>query len=270
MTNYQTKQLDPAAWISINGGRKKIYEDKFVYLSDNQQFEIELFNPSNKTYLAKIKLNDEYISSSGLVLRPGERHVLKRFLDKDKAFLFKTYEIEADNSDVKQAISNNGKVKVEFYQKVEPVQISHIYYPYYTYYKTSPYFSDVIYGNTSNNITYNLNSTFTSNTSDLNLDLNNVKSMYTEDNFQSLHNVENSKKEETGTVEAGEKTGQSFGTVDMDFNSYSSYTTEYQILPVSKQPILKEDIKIYCTNCGKKCKNEHNFCPKCGTKINKN
>lgn len=263
MTNYQTKKAEPSAWISIEGGRKKIYDDKFIYLSDNQQFEIELYNPTSHTYLTKIKLNSEYISSSGLVLRPGERHVLKRFLDKDKVFLFKTYEVEADNQEVEEAISQNGKVKVEFYQKVEPIQIYNVYPDQY-YQVNKPWNNNIIYCNTvdTNQHMYNLNSTFTS-TADFSTNGFNLS-----DTVNCSHTSENTKKEETGTVEAGNKTGQTFGAVDLDFSNYCAHTTEYQILPTSKQPIVKEDIKNYCSNCGKKCKHIDNFCPKCGTKIN--
>jgi hypothetical protein len=52
----------PQAWIAIKRNRQKIYngQGKFsqVYLKDGQEFQIELYNPTQTRYLAKIKINN--------------------------------------------------------------------------------------------------------------------------------------------------------------------------------------------------------------------
>jgi len=54
---------EPKAWIATDGSRKKIKNDKNVYLKDQEKFEIELFNPTTSKVLAKINLNGNPISS---------------------------------------------------------------------------------------------------------------------------------------------------------------------------------------------------------------
>lgn len=272
-TIAKTDASQPCAWISIDGGRKKIYDDKFVYLKDGQSFEIELNNPTSTTYLAKIKLNGKDTSTSGFVMRPGERYTVKRYLDSDNAYVFKTYEVEANSEVVDKAIEKNGLLTVEFYAEYIP-------FNYAPYVPTNPIwiYNGLYYGDnfgtyynsnigtgslTVNNCgptttTYSHTTTNVSYTSNTNQNSN-----YLDDNFKFDDVV----KKETGTVEMGDATGQNFRTVNKQFNSWCSYTSEYQILPESQKPIVKEDIKIYCSNCGKKCKHKDNFCPKCGNKL---
>jgi hypothetical protein len=77
-----------------NRGRLKIYNENSLYLQDSEEFQIELFNPTYNTVLAKIEINGKLISNSGLVIKPAQRIFLERFLDSDRKFLFETYEID--------------------------------------------------------------------------------------------------------------------------------------------------------------------------------
>jgi hypothetical protein len=90
------------------------------YLQNGTQFQIELFNPTTEVVLAKIILNGKAISQGGLVLNPGQRVFLERYLDVAKKFLFDTYEV-ANTNEVKEAIENNGDFKVEFFRERQPV-----------------------------------------------------------------------------------------------------------------------------------------------------
>ena len=72
----------------MNKGRRNVKEGKFVYLQNGQEFEIELYNPTSEVVMAKIEMNGKSISSSGIVLRPGERVFLERFLDNSNKFKF--------------------------------------------------------------------------------------------------------------------------------------------------------------------------------------
>ena len=75
-----TKVGKPTAHITKKKSRLKVYNGHVVFLNDKDNFEFEIHNPTQKSVLCKIKLNGEYISTSGVVIRPGQRVFLERFL----------------------------------------------------------------------------------------------------------------------------------------------------------------------------------------------
>ncbi len=77
-----------------NRGRVKIYSNNTIYLEKGEEFEIEIFNPTQDSILAKIEINGQFISSTGLVLKPAQRVYLERYFDVDRKFKFDVYEIE--------------------------------------------------------------------------------------------------------------------------------------------------------------------------------
>jgi hypothetical protein len=140
----------PGAWVVSpkDRGRKSIKLDTQsstttkgkVYLTDGEEFQIELYNPMAQCVLADIKLNGNPISKSGLVLRPGERFYLDCFIDDKKKFVFGTYEVE-DTEESAEATASNGMLEVFFYKesvinvkdwrrKFEKVIVERHYYPY--------------------------------------------------------------------------------------------------------------------------------------------
>lgn len=114
----------PTANLAINKSRIKIYNTSgnlpTYYLQKGQEFAIELFNPTSDVVLAKVFLNNKAISQGGLVLNPGQRVFLERYLDVAKKFLFDTYEVSS-SAEVQKAIQDNGDFKVEFYKEKQPV-----------------------------------------------------------------------------------------------------------------------------------------------------
>ena len=114
--NYNFGSKEPSAFITVRKQRQK-QNGKNVYLHDRTEFEIELHNPTNDSILAKISLNGNRISNSGVVLKPGQRVFLERYLDEDRKFLFETYEV-SDSKTNQRAIENNGLVIVEFFNKM--------------------------------------------------------------------------------------------------------------------------------------------------------
>jgi hypothetical protein len=90
----------------------------------------------------------------------------------------------------------------------------------------------------------------------------NSRSEVTMDGMLSMDSVE------TGRVEKGGSSDQSFKTVDKTFNHYTCSTSIWKILPVSQQVFEKQDLKVYCVNCGKKRKKDSDkFCSSCGDKF---
>lgn len=116
----------PTANLAINKSRMKVYgknsEVPTYYLNKGQEFQIELFNPTTNNILAKISLNSKPIAQGGLVIRPGERVFLDRYIDVARKFKFDTYEV-ANTNEVKEAIKENGDFKVEFHKEyIVPVE----------------------------------------------------------------------------------------------------------------------------------------------------
>lgn len=122
----ETLQAQPSAWIvdPKDKGRKKIYPGNKIYFEDGSEFMIELFNPLQDSVLAELKINNKSASSTGLILRPGERFYLDCFIDERKKFIFKTYEVEVGSEVVQKAIANNGNIEIYFYrEKIKPKPI---------------------------------------------------------------------------------------------------------------------------------------------------
>lgn len=121
----------PTANIAVSKSRVKLYTNKgelpTYYLQKGQEFQIELFNPTTDDILAKIYLNNKIISQGGLVLRPGQRVFLERFLDTNAKFLFDTYEVSGSD-EVKAAIRENGDFRVEFFKVKKPIPVPDFYY----------------------------------------------------------------------------------------------------------------------------------------------
>ena len=311
-------------FISVGGNRLKQYPDNTVYLDNGKEFQLEVFNPTTSKVLAKIKINGEYISSSGLVLKPGQRVFLERYFDIAKKFKFETYTVD-DSPATAAAIAKNGLIEIEFYKEHVPVQYYTIncnpiittQQPWWQWNNTSnPYYSSgggCIGTTTTGNI--NLNSTLNNgdeyknvssqsaakqknSSSGLDGMLRKETSSYSDNNssfysqqipvsssycdttsFPTLDflemNFERSvssepqpKAKETGRVEAGSSSSQSFVTDYATYNSWYSSKVTWKIIPTSQKPLEVSDLKVFCAMCGAQKKKEtFKFCPHCGAKF---
>lgn len=241
--NYNFGSKEPSAFITVRKQRQK-QNGKNVYLHDRTEFEIELHNPTNDSILAKISLNGNRISNSGVVLKPGERVFLERYLDEDRKFLFETYEV-SDNKTNQRAIENNGLVIVEFFNKMLFTNYGHL--GGYTYLN-----NQLLYGSGSGIV--NGNPTIF-NTTGLG-------------NSNIIGNTSTSDaKIETGRVEKGDKSDQEFGTSYEMFNTNVSWIKEWKILPFSAKDITTKDLVKRCGGCGTKVKDNYKFCPQCGNQV---
>ena len=259
----------PQAWVAIKRNRQKIYDGKGstpskIYLKDGQEFEIELYNPTPSRYLVKFKINGKYQSNRGIILNPGQRYFLDRFIDEDRKLTFQTYEVENTKTNQK-ATEKNGLLEVEFFSEVEvKLNTSWTTYnlPNYWYNSGTPnyYFNNGTIGTGSiTTSTSDGNKTFTTN--GLNSFLcstgtsSEIKTSYVDNSF------------ETGRVEKGDKSDQKFQNGYGDFYAWAAYTSEVQIIPLSQKPVETQEIRSYCTGCGSRMKKSTwKFCPNCGTK----
>lgn len=268
----------PTAHITKNRGRLKTYGSN-VYLKDGSNFEIELFNPKSISVLAKIKINGALVSESGIVVKPGQRVYLERFLDVSKKFLFETYEVE-DTAVSNLAIANNGKIEVSFYDETTIAGTSGFSSPSWWGGVTSvpctfttncsPGFAGTtltlagasgVGGNSTSTSTAYLNQSsgtisFTSN----------VSGCVGEAGRPGPAGIQ---LNETGRIEAGEKSDQVFDITYGSWHSLACKSITWQILPESKKPVEMGDIRSYCTGCGTRHKKSSwKFCPNCGTPVN--
>jgi hypothetical protein len=263
-----------------------------VYLKQGDSFEIELHNPKSTRVLARIKIDGKYLSGGGIILRPGERIFLERFLDTARKFLFDTYEV-SNTQESKNAIADNGNVEIEYFDEVVP------FYPqnYYGGITWSGGCSSgtwlggcntVTAGNTLRSFTSNNSGVNTFNvsnnagrgdsvnfTSDINVGATTDSLNFMDQQLNrsaepkaSLSKPRSKKSIETGRVELGEVSNQKFVTVDAKFNLYTFKIDRWKILPESQKPYVSSDIKAYCGECGAKIKkSSFKFCPHCGSKI---
>lgn len=235
-----TKVGKPTAHITKKKSRLKVYNGHVVFLNDKDNFEFEIHNPTQKSVLCKIKLNGEYISTSGVVIRPGQRMFLERFLDTNNKFEFSTYEVK-DTSLNRTAIDLNGDVRIEFYNE-------QTYQPNYGSTLTLRSYGDITTGSP-----YYGNPTFTTSTS--------APMSY----YSNTSSVSNTIK--TGRVEKGQKSKQQFTNSYQNFEYNVSHQISLKILPLGTKNKTTDDIKHYCTECGIKTKSKYKFCPSCGNKL---
>lgn len=292
------------AKLAINKSLLKEYNnssERIVYLEDGTEFQIQLFNPLSVTIGASISINGKDLSNR-LIIKPGERIWLERYFDSPDKFIFSTYTVNGNNSEVKEAIKSNGIITIKFYKEKErhPIQIVSnpiwVYNDNYTYPQTYEYTTtcDNTSALKSSNIKNGLNSCINhnSNISSVNFcssELNNISgsissaattattasysastcTLDTVDNTLSLNcNKQSEKKIETGRIERGSHSNQSFDYVNIDFEYWSFRTESIHIFPMSQKQYSSSDLeKKYCSECGRKIKDKFKYCPFCGNKL---
>lgn len=293
----------PTANLAINKSRIKMYGKKksipTYYLEKGQEFQIELYNPTQEKVLTTIKLNNKAIKG-GLILRPGERVFLDRYLDSNKRFLFDTYKVENSKSS-RKAIEPNGDIEIAFFKEVLTDGI-------YTVYNVSSGTANLNYNQF--NLTQDIflptrggvaddvrcfsgpiDDTTTLGLGDITLTTNSVgttttdgivseqKSSFisagvpTKEKDLSRSKSLKSKRSvkavpdtiETGRVEQGSTSDQNLCEGTGDFEMMSFHVVRYKLLPKSQKKLsTKEYYTKYCGDCGAKCKTK--FCPYCGAK----
>ena len=256
---------------------------RVVYLENGQEFQIQLFNPNKFTIGAEIFINGEKLSNR-IVLKPGERIWLERYLDVKKKFKFSTYEVEGNNEDVQEAIKDNGKIEVKFYKEnrnkewnyYHPINISGNDWVNNSITKY-PKTIDVFYTNCShktddrNYYDSSLNaSNYTTSTSACTNYATSTSDYYTNlnANYTTSKSIPDEMIYETGRIETGSISNQEFDSVNMDFEYFPFTTEKVKLLPISQKPYTTNDLhKIYYPECGRKLKSNYKVCPFCGSKI---
>jgi len=295
MTLKTTSGENPTANLAINKSRIKKYgKNKTIpsyYLEKGQEFQLELYNPTQEKVLTTIKFNNKAISG-GLILRPGERVFLDRYLDSNKKFLFDTYKVDNTKS-AKKAIEPNGDVEIAFFKEI--IQNNNIFLCGGTGTLNLNYTNNL----TTNDLYIPVKSDSGSPTLDwmvddlgtgdvhVNYSTSNISSNTNNINFKSpsinitemdsseiLRSSKPKKSKtlsktpieiETGRVEQGSKSDQDLCNGSGDFEITSFHVVTYKILPKSQKKLSTKDYYTkYCGDCGAKVKTK--FCPYCGAK----
>lgn len=236
--------------------------ERTVYLNNGTEFQIYLKNPYQKHIGVKVYVNEQEIGGT-LILKPGQSCWLERFMNNEKRFLFSTYEVE-NTQEMKNAISKNGKVKIDFFMEREPVH----YYGWNEILTTpikpySPY-TDTITWSSCNPINCKLTNLDMGATLNASGDV--IDTISTSCCVNSAKTYSNSI--EAGRVEKGSKSDQKFKDSDVSLE-YNPFKTEIiQILPHSrKQVSVNETRRRYCGQCGKKVSPKDKYCSNCGAKL---
>ena len=299
-TNNSASNPMPTANIAVNKSRIRCYSTAgdlpTYYLQKGQEFQIEIFNPTTDVVLAKITLNGNALSQGGLVLNPGQRVFLDRYLDVAKKFLFDTYEV-SKSAEVQKAIEKNGDFKVQFFREQRPqpswptsgtLHLNNLNGTLRTSNSNNASFFSGNIANCSTSVNPNgigSNATYSSglglqsfNTSEGSATLDWMDqeqsrgfagaNLSDEPISKSLSKSRSKKTIETGRVEQGSSSDQTFKYVSKNFEYTAFHSVEYKMLPVSQKITEASEInvKMYCTQCGAKFGRTDNFCATCGNR----
>lgn len=286
--------VKPTAKVAVQKSILRVYtvdDLSTVYLKDGTEFQIELFNPLQDTILCKFKSNGKPLNGEGLILYPGQRVFLERYLDNNKKLKFETYKVE-DTSEVNGAIAKNGLIEVEFFKEQQAITIQQI--PVYDYCSTTNLYNtgtvpNTFYCNSTINtvglgnvttISNSANNTLTFTASSGTIDLASTQpkrgfskslSKSSMDNWMDVE-MDYSldlKEKETGRIGQGSKSNQQFTYLDMNFQPSYFHKVSMKILPESEKIFDDKDLKHrqYCPECGKKINHKDKFCSFCGAKL---
>ena len=248
---------DTLVKIAVNKSLLKeflVNSQRTVYMDNGSEFQIQIFNPYTYSIAASISINGIEMSNQ-LVIKPGQRIWLERYLNEARKFLFETYEVNGESKQVENAIKNNGVIEVKFYKEKQQNNI-------YITSASSPSASCTYFNNCLDYPTYTADNLSLSAPSTQLYSSSAINAV-----FYSTDAMTKSKSIETGRIEKGNYSNQKFQTVYNDFEYWSFTAETIHILPQSAKPVYANDLKkIYCTNCGRKLNQKFKFCPYCGTK----
>jgi len=258
MQNY------PNAFISTQNGstknRLKLYSNNQLWLNDGNEYQIEFENYTQRTLLAKIKIDGKFISDSGLILKPGQHIYLDRYFDSPRRFKFSTYQFE-NTPEAQAAIQNNGWVEIYFYEQ------------YVNY--NSITFTNHLGWNYDNRITGSMrtgdaNSLYGAGRYDNSRGMMSVNCCNNvEDDLNCFHGKSSKDTElkETGRTQEGSISNQSFKFEDFEFNAWHSHHVVYKLVPYSAI-IDKTSVRNYCSHCSYRVRDSKwIYCPKCGNRV---
>lgn len=283
MNSLTSNAKYPEFFITVNKNRIKHYtQDRKVvtFLKSDSEFELEFNNRTDSYWLCKVSINGKSISDSGLVLEPRSHVYLERYFDRPEKFKFSTFVID-DVEETQAALAQNGLVTVEFFKEIPPVQWPNTWFINTTTTKVPP----MVFTNYTNN-GQTMSCTTGQNLRKMSRSAS-PKSLVQEELTSGMRycsDVDVSAmgqmtlcaasvappKVETGRVESGRHSNQSFRTVYKNWEYMPSLVKSVQILPQSRQEVTARELqtrRLYCSVCGVKVGPRDVYCYKCGEKL---
>jgi len=247
------------AKLAVNKSLLKEYSnssnERIVYMNNGTEFQIQIFNPYTYTIGISISFNGNQMPNM-LVLKPGQRIWLERYLNESRKFLFETYEVNNSKS-AQKAIAKNGEVELKFFEEKKQQTFVNI---------TAQCDPVYLFGSEYNSVT---SANYTTNYTSLNALSTAESSLDLKIGTNSKANFGKSRSIETGRVEKGGYSNQEFKNVYNEFEYFPFKIESIKIMPESAKQINPNDLqKRYCFNCGRKLNQKFKFCPYCGTKLN--
>lgn len=267
----------PETWITMRKNRLRLYRGEEVYLNHGDEFEIEFDNITRSTWLAQIKINGESVSDAGIVLRPGE-HVYLDTPDLNSRtkhkFRFETYQVKKGRNHL---TVDNGLVEISWHKKLQhnPIWLNSPPYTIHHWWDNrhdfiGPFNAPRKIDRTDSpdwvfNPTITCGTSLNDNSAVHSAEVRLDSGYYAEDQVDSGRKSVK-KMEETGRIEQGSVSNQNFVQTGDEFEYSPSHEVSFKILPASKKTTRVNEIKQYCSDCGRKIRKNENFCPKCGKK----
>jgi len=254
---------DKLAKLAVNKSLLKEYSnssnERIVYMNDGTEFQIQIFNPYTYTIGISISFNGNQMPHM-LVLKPGQRIWLERYLNESRKFMFETYEVNNSKS-AQKAIAKNGEVELKFYkEKEQQVFIKPFINP------CDPIYVNGYGSGLNTNLTQLQSNLSCYNTSSVTASYDSCTT--TSQNLHHIHTKLYDNSIETGRVEKGGYSNQELKNVYNEFEYFPFKTECIKIMPESTKQINPNDLqKRYCFNCGRKLNQKFKFCPYCGTKL---
>lgn len=258
----------PVAFVTVNRMRRPLKGD-VCRLRDGEEYEIELFNPTQGKVACRITVDGRPIGDQMLVLRPGQRYYLDRWLSEPRRLKFSTY-VADGSAEGRAAAALNGLLRVEFFREVPrsvPDPSPGLWVNTFTtfYHDTGtpiPGWPTSVNSVGMKSVPTDFDASFTSSTvpaSDMGD--SKLRSRSSKPRSKSV-----SRDFETGRTEKGSASDQRFDVVDDWFEQFPTWTVDLRILPVGA--VDPSEVRSYCTSCGfRRRKDTWKFCPKCGSSL---
>lgn len=266
----------PTVHLTVGRNRRRAYGPNEYRLRDGEEYELEIHNTTRGTVGARVRVEGRPIGQTLLVLRPGERVYLERWMDRPQRFRFSTYEVDG-SPESQAATANNGRVTVEFFREnvfVPPPPQSPLWAATGPAYPGGSFYTVGVVGDSTTAINFMglggaqgpqgpegfagpLGSA--SYTCSVGQQTNSVKS-------RGLTKTTVDRTVVTGRTEAGSASAQSFTTVDLVFESWAFHTASLRVLPLLAE--AASEARRYCTGCGTRAKKDSwRHCPNCGAAL---
>lgn len=230
-TNLYKNPYLPECEILVNKQLRKVYGNKKnkIYLNNDDYIQLNIFNPTFERIGVQLEFNGS-IENKMLIVNPGQKILLDRFVDTKKKIKFSTYFVDGDNKISKKAIEKNGSIKIHFWKEKNHFATSG------TINWNNTFTTNSIYSGTLSD-----NTTMYDNELRSSIGISGISGVSGPQDSNNLKFKESLL--ETGRLEKGDKSKQKMEEVYFD-SDYIFYTQKFKLLPFSQMKEKKNQFQI--------------------------